>query len=766
MEKQVQFRDRQELQSGDLSNIGVYAQEALDRIVGEGLTDEKKYTGFSIAKTGATQITIDAGTYWTGGKRYIREEATNQDFLSNLPLLTKRIAAVLVVNADVDTEVEPRDFLIDVETGATEPQSVAMQKLRYAQFQTQFGIENASPQKPTVSTDVLVIGWVTLNTTGVESIEMATDNEFMSIKKLDARATELEEWKGQAGEQITTLGTDITGLASRLAQSADTSQLTRVFEDVARIKELLELKDNYSGYGADSFLNYDLSWSDNSQVGYYAKVEEGIRFADANALNTAITLFNPIDPSVSVASNGLCLPKYSQVRRISVDSYRQPLSISQYQFQTVAYKQMAMSVSRIRYGSSFSVCTNSEFWRTGRYDSASGVFTDRLGRTYQFESGNPNKNHQWVRLKRFWYDTETVYYEKRVATDFSVNGSMVAQTFLNTQGGWLTSLDLFFTDKDASGNVTVLLTKTDAGRPDLTQVVAETTLQPANIIKGSSPSVAAQWTRVSFVPTALAAGERYAIVLVTGGNHFVGLASGVAYAAGTLFYSTDGAFFQGDLTLDMMFRANFASFENPRLEVDLGSINLSGGITDIDIAYEGIVPDGCTLAFEVRPQGSPTWRTISELDTAAFNGLPALCSFRAVFVGTKDLMPGFKLTGSSVLVSRPATNMLHFSGTLTMPAPTRSIQVIAILDYFKEANHDFTVALIDVTNANAVRTAATVVDELLDDRGDDLRHIRRTFTFNATSLPVNTSAVRIRSTGAALAATEVFHVERMTFLSF
>ncbi len=766
MEKQVQFRDRQELQSGDLSNLGIYTQEALDRIVGEGLTDEKKYTGFSIAKTGATQITIAPGTYWTAGKRYIREDATSQDFLSNLPLLTKRIAAIIVVNADIDTEVEPRDYLIDVETGATEPQSVAMQKLRYAQFQTQYGVENASPQKPTVSTDVLVIGWVTLNTTGVESIEMAADNEFMSLKKLGQRATELETWKGQAGEQITTLGSDITALASRLAQTADNTKLTRVFEDMARVKELLELKDNYSGYGADSFLNYDVSWSDNTQVGYYAKVEEGIRFANANALNTAITLFNPIDPSVSVSSDGLCLPKYDQVRRISVDAYRQPLSISQYQFQTVAYKTMSMSVSRLRYGSSFSVCTNSEFWRTGRFDSAAGVFTDRLGRTYQYEEGNVNRNHQWIRLKQFWYDTETVYYEQRVVTDFSVNGSMVAQTFLNSQGGWLSSLDLFFTEKDVSGNVKVLITKTEAGRPALDQVVAEATLQPSDIIKGSSPSVAAQWTRVSFVPTALAAGERYAIVLITGGNHFVGLASGAAYAAGTLFYSTDGAFFQGDLTLDMMFRANFASFQNSRLEVDLGSINLSGGITDIDIAYQGIVPDGCSLVFEVRPQGSAVWRTISELDTTAFNGLPALCSFRAVFVGTKDLMPGFKLTGSSVLVSRPATNLLHFSEARSLPAPTRSIQVIAILDYYKEANHDLSVALIDVTNANAVRTPATVTDEILDDRGNGQMHIRRTFTFNTTSLPVNTSSIRIRTTGAALAATEVFHVERMTYLSF
>ena len=43
------------------------------------------------------------------------------------------------------------------------------------------------------------------------------------------------------------------------------------------------------------------------------------------------------------------------------------------------------------------------------------------------------------------------------------------------------------------------------------------------------------------------------------------------------------------------------------IEVDLGSVNLSGGIVDIDIAYEGIVPGGTELGFEVRPEGNSRW---------------------------------------------------------------------------------------------------------------------------------------------------------------
>ncbi|THK38650.1 hypothetical protein EHS39_09085 [Ensifer sp. MPMI2T] len=775
MEKRVNFRDRQELQAGDLTNLGDYASESLDRAVREGLTDEKKFSGFAVSKTGATEVTVSPGTYWSNGERYIREQSHEIDFLSQLPLATKKIAAIIATGQTIDTGIEPRDFLIDVETGATEPDSVAMQKLRYAEFQLAYGTENATPQRPTVSTDNLVIAWVTLSTTGVDSIEAASENEFMSTKRLAQRATELEVWRTQAGEQITTLGTDITTLATRVGQMANSTILARIFADVALIKAQLELEDNYSGYGNENFLAVDQSISDPTAPGYSVKVEEGMRFPDANAASVAITLFNPLDPSVKVGSNGLLLPKYTEVRRLSVDTFYQQLSLSQYEYQEVTFKKIAMSAQRLRFGLAMTVCNNSEFWRTGTFDYRKGIFTDKLGRTYQAlgtdwdtrwtGSEIANSKEKWIRLQQFWYDTEVEYYQDRVVTDFTVSGSMVAQTFLNTQGGWLTSLDLFFTQVAATGNVRLLVTKTASGKPDLERVVAETTVDAAALVKGSNASQANHWTRIPLVPTALEAGERYAIVLLTGGDHYVGLTQGANYAAGTLFYSTDGAFFQGDLTLDMMFRANFASFDHNRAEIDLGSLNLAGGINDLDIAYEGVVPSGTELGFEVRPEGSSRWYSVGAGDNP-FSTLPALVSFRAVLIGTKDLMPGFRLTGSNVKVSRPATAMTHFTKEIILPAPTQSVKVVVILDMFNEANHEFDIVLNDITNASLNKVPASEVNEVLEEKDGTRKRIRRTFEWNATQLPVATSKFVIKSTGTATLATEIFHVERLTYLTF
>ena len=264
----------------------------------------------------------------------------------------------------------------------------------------------------------------------------------------------------------------------------------------------------------------------------------------------------------------------------------------------------------------------------------------------------------------------------------------------------------------------------------------------------------------------LEAGERYGFALITSGDHYVGLTRGANYAAGTLFYSTDGAFLQGDLTLDMMFRGNFASFDNSRIEVDLGALNLSGGIDDIDIAYEGVTPGGTELYFEVRPQGSARWYRIGQDAENPFQGLPALVSFRAVFIGTKDLMPGLRLTDSDVVVSRPATTFTWFSEQINLPAPTQTLKVIVILDMFNEANHDFGVVINDVTNSVNNKAAGSVVDESIDERDGTRKRIRRTYEWTATQLTTATSAFVMKATGSLTSAQEVFHGERLTYMSF
>lgn len=773
MSKQVIFRDRQEVQSTDLNNAQIYVRDLVDQVVREGLTDDLRYTGFTATNTATTKVEIDVGAFWENGIVYIREATHEIDFLSALPLTTKKIAAIVTDGSEIETDIQARDYLVNVSTGATEPDNVAMQKLRYADLSVNYGTENATPQKPTVAVDKLVVAWVTLDQNGVVSIEQNSAGRLVSTKALDARAAALEAWRKAAGERIDTLGSDISALAVRLSNLAGLEDMEGVLTDLADIKETLDLEDNYSDYGADHFLTEDES--DTDHVNYSALVEEGFRFPWVAIDETALELFNPLDDKVEVSS-GFAIPKHDELVRIAVDEFLEQHSISQYQFQTVDWKLVKKSRKRLRFGQAFSICRNNRWWKSGKFDAAQGIFKIG-GETYQTltadfstrfrKAGRPGfGSAKHIRLQKFWYDEEEDHYNQRLVTDFQTNASLVAQTFLNTQDGWLTSIDLAFTQADSNGDVTVNVCRVKDGKPNLTEVIATATLAVEDIVVGTDFKTDAEWTNVPLPPTFLRNGDQFAIVLLTGGDHYVGLSSGSEYAQGTFFQSTDGQFLMGDLEKDMMFRAKFAKFSYNRVEVDLKSLSLSGGIDGIDITAETIVPEGCELIFEVRPDGTNNWTPLNQVDSDPFSGLPPLVHFRAVFIGTKDVAAGLSFTTSRVRVQRPDTSLTHISEQITLASTTQSLKVKVILDQYYETNHDLTCTIDDVTNASNGIAPATTTDTELEDHDGNHKRIERVFEWTATEIPVALQDFVINFSGTTTSAQDLYHGEKRVHLAF
>ena len=110
------------------------------------------------------------------------------------------------------------------------------------------------------------------------------------------------------------------------------------------------------------------------------------------------------------------------------------------------------------------------------------------------------------------------------------------------------------------------------------------------------------------------------------------------------------------------------------------------------------MPPGCELHYEVQPSGG-AWTPVADPgagnDTILVNQ-PALLNFRAVFVGSKDIMPAVMISGSRVKVSRPRTDFVHVSEAITLAAATQSIKVSVLLESYVEANHDATCLIDDV----------------------------------------------------------------------
>jgi hypothetical protein len=145
LERTVIYRDRQELQSADLNNSQEFARASLDHIVKDAIEAGKAYSGFSASKTSATEVTLSPGRLYAGGAVFARNEDIIVDMFNVLPLVTRKRVAIVTFGQEVETDIQPRDFLIDAQTGTTEPQSVAMENLRRAELSTVAGIEGPIP---------------------------------------------------------------------------------------------------------------------------------------------------------------------------------------------------------------------------------------------------------------------------------------------------------------------------------------------------------------------------------------------------------------------------------------------------------------------------------------------------------------------------------------------------------------------------------------------------------------------------------------------
>ena len=107
MEKQVLYRDRQEIQSEDFNNAQTFAANSLAHLVIDAITAERMVTGLQVGKKSATELEIAPGRLWDGvtGKIYEMPEAQTVSVFSQLPLIDKKYLALCVIGQEQDTDM-------------------------------------------------------------------------------------------------------------------------------------------------------------------------------------------------------------------------------------------------------------------------------------------------------------------------------------------------------------------------------------------------------------------------------------------------------------------------------------------------------------------------------------------------------------------------------------------------------------------------------------------------------------------------------------
>lgn len=739
MEQRPIFRDRQEVTPDDLNNLGLMAQASDDHIVLDGIEAGRRFVGFGVTQSTATSVKVAAGRLYFDGKRYFRDEPGGVTIDLN-PLranLQKKIVAIVAWPADIETALDQRNFLVDAEELTYEPQAVTTEARRQARLEAVGGAEAVSPQAPVIDASAVVVALIEMDPAGISTISRNTSAELRSLANIADQVEDLAASDAEIRPQVSTLKSDLARIAAGLAEGGNKELLLATTADVALIKARLDIPSTYVGYRGTTFIDPETD-VDDAFAGYAARVEEGLRFPYAAEAEDELELLNPNAPGIVKTAAGMLLPQYTEIERRITAGLNGIMSLAEYSnLENRTLSRLEMSRERIRFGADFEVVVGGAFWAGGTYhDRLNGIMRNvfvKNGETFQvYETGRvDSEGHKIVRLAKYWTDSVTRPYWSRLKTEENLLGYAHVETFLNPQDAWVTALGPHMIAKPANGQLTIGICETDRGQPDMSRILCMVTLN-ANQVQTIAETVNTPLPpKHAIPPTFLEGGKRYGYFLVTQHAFQIGVAdaqnaSGQG-ATGTYFYGMNGGTWFAEPSVHLIWRDWRAAFPKASVDVDLQPLQLAGGIQGIDILADAIVPGSTELVWSVQIGGF--WRKLSETDPEILAALNALLPLRATFLGTPDVMPAFRLTGSRARVSRMAKVMKGVTPEKGLGSNTSSILQIWRLRGFDAAHHTFTP---QVRLANGTVEGADTVTTIVQPDG----MVEKRATFNLAA-PTN-----------------------------
>jgi len=743
METKIIFNQFSEVPAADLNALQDGVETSVDAIVAELLFDEGRYTNLAVSKSAALELTIGKGRYIKAGKVYRKDEVTTESLASLVPSANSRIVLVIAGGQEVDTETATRKFLIDAVTRQTQPRSVATRTERQVLIDLVAGAASASPVRPAVPTGYVAVASLTLSPSGIVGNPiMLADNKALSLETAVSAIALLQANDKKFSAMMATLRSDLAGLSKQVRTKADQTTVDRVRVDVVTLRERLDIPDTFSFWGNDSFATD--SETDEAFGGYTALVDGGALHPGENAGTTkTVALLTPSDAKLD-QTGALALPVYDEQTLISIDEQNGQVGFASYGVATLTAKRLNPGRIYLYYGQKpgkeYAEAELAENPAVRLKDPVSGDFVliDLSSAKYRLiKTDDP----------RCWKLMLTAPYWDYQPVEVTTTGARIAQTFFCSQSGWYTSVDLGFTAPATTGGAAVhikICELTDAGTPDLDSVLANTTVAAADL------QTWPDWTHVPLGPVFLRKGQRYAVVIVSTGNHFLGTALTGDYTQGTLLASTDGTTWDADLGADLVMQLNAAKFRALRRVIELEDITLASGITQLSWAFTGVEPSGTDIILQGRVGG--VWRTIGTVDDTILTTAPTQVQLRMVLLGTRDVQPGIDLTKSRVWATHPRVSSVHVSSPRTLPvgATTTSVTVREVSRTFSEALHDWGCKLL--TGAGyATEVAASTVRTSRSADGA----VTRTWVF--TGLPA-INAYRIQTTLTLTDITKPFAV--------
>lgn len=119
MFRKTNISPNQKVTEADFNDFGNHPREAFDAVVRDfGGFPAMRYTGLPVEQTGLSTVRVGQGRiYKADGSGYIFDHAGGEtiDLLDHLPAVAKRVATIVAYGSTIDTDLQPRTFLIDPE---------------------------------------------------------------------------------------------------------------------------------------------------------------------------------------------------------------------------------------------------------------------------------------------------------------------------------------------------------------------------------------------------------------------------------------------------------------------------------------------------------------------------------------------------------------------------------------------------------------------------------------------------------------------------
>lgn len=705
--KRTEFTEAEVSTEADFDNIGKFAVDGVDRVVGGAIGYPNHWSAFtvSVLNNSPSVVRVTPGSLWKGNLVYSSDAAIDVDLMLSLPGLTgNRRWIALIAQGEEVTINQQRHVETDADTGATTLISVPKIVDRRLNIVRLAGDQELTeiPAFPVVPANQCCIAFVLCDPQGVIQIVPGTNWRVKTLYEVEGRVTALEISLTNTIQRTATLETNLAYIANQLTMIPRQEVMLQLKTDVASIRRQLKMPTAARAYWYDAGLVQD-DW-DKAHPNWLARVREGVRFRYAQITDNRMELLNPSNPAVKV-TNDILLPDWTEEARITVEGNSGSKDISQQVHTVTTATQNTISGTSISYGPSFGVCENQAEWaniadkRAGEtfnvngteyvaQGTAQGTLVNTVtGQLTDFSAHNANPvnaGHQGYAVAQVQYSTWSETYWSYRTEEFGVNGSIYGQTFLNATPCIATSIEVNFTRVGTDGEVHLFLCECDqSGEPQFERVLAKSSVAANQLVTG--------WNRFPFKPTMLETGKRYAWYTVTVGNHALATVSANKFAQGSLFWCTDGAWAQGDPVNDFAFKLNVAQFKSTRTVVQFRSLECSLGMTEIFLLYNGWAPPGTSLTWQVKAAGDDTWHNIQDGDASALNGLPAAAELRGVFVNTTDLAPSIQLdvTARSAAM-RIATDMKAVSDPVNFGFSSNLVTMVTAIDRFDPAYATFT----------------------------------------------------------------------------